>query len=52
LGLAKKYFTLNPLPWMSQITDLPKETNFFEAKVKEYSSVKDLKWNMDENKDE
>lgn len=38
IGLKKVYNSANPFPWMSQATDLAKESNFFEAKVTEYST--------------
>ncbi len=38
LGLDKLYGTENPLPWMSQATDLSKEKNFFETRVTEYQT--------------
>ena len=44
LGLPKLYKTENPLLWMSQATDLPKEKNFFETRVTEYQSAGSLNW--------
>lgn len=44
IGLAKVYGTANPLPWMSQATDLNKEKNFFETKVTEYQAAGSLEW--------
>jgi len=44
LGLPKLYKTENPLQWMSQATDLPKEKNFFETRVTEYQSAGSLSW--------
>lgn len=44
LGLPKIYFTENPLPWMSQATDLSKEKNFFETRVTEYQAASSLDW--------
>lgn len=44
IGLPKIYFKQNPLPWMSQSTDLGKEKNFFETKVTEYQSGGSLNW--------
>jgi ribonucleoside-diphosphate reductase beta chain len=38
IGLEKLYGTENPLPWMSQATDLSKEKNFFETRVTEYQT--------------
>lgn len=43
IDLAKIYHTVNPLPWMSQSTDLTKEKNFFETRVTEYQ-VGSLNW--------
>ena len=43
IDLPKVYHTKNPLPWMSQSTDLAKEKNFFEARVTEYQTGS-LKW--------
>ena len=44
IDLPKQYHTKNPLPWMSQSTDLAKEKNFFEARVIEYQTGGSLKW--------
>lgn len=44
IGLPKVYYTENPLPWMSQVTDLNKEKNFFETRVTEYQSASSLEW--------
>ena len=44
IDLPKVYNTTNPLPWMSQSTDLGKEKNFFETKVTEYQSGGSLEW--------
>lgn len=44
LGMAKMFGTENPLPWMSQSTDLTKEKNFFETRVTEYQSAGSLSW--------
>lgn len=44
IGLPKVYNKQNPLPWMSQSTDLGKEKNFFESKVTEYQSGGSLEW--------
>lgn len=35
----------NPFPWMSEMIDLKKETNFFEGRVTEYQSGGALEWN-------
>ncbi|TQK03418.1 ribonucleotide-diphosphate reductase subunit beta [Herbaspirillum sp. SJZ107] len=34
----------NPFPWMSEMIDLKKERNFFEARVTEYQTGGALKW--------
>lgn len=44
IGLQKAYRTENPLPWMSQATDLQKEKNFFETRVTEYQTAGSLQW--------
>lgn len=44
IDLAKVYGTPNPLPWMSQSTDLAKEKNFFETRVTEYQVGAALTW--------
>lgn len=44
IGLPKVYNKENPLPWMSQTTDLSKEKNFFETRVTEYQSAGSLEW--------
>ena len=44
IDLPKVYHKANPLPWMSQSTDLGKEKNFFETKVTEYQSGGSLNW--------
>jgi len=44
IGLPKIYNTQNPLPWMSQSTDLAKEKNFFETRVTEYQTGGSLQW--------
>ena len=44
LGIAKMFGTENPLPWMSQATDLNKEKNFFETRVTEYQAAGSLNW--------
>lgn len=44
IGLPKVYFKENPLPWMSQATDLAKEKNFFETRVTEYQTAASLEW--------
>lgn len=44
IGLPKQYGTRNPLPWMSQATDLAKEKNFFETRVTEYQVGAALTW--------
>ncbi len=44
IGLAKVYDAKNPFPWMSEMTDLKKEKNFFETRVTEYKSSGNLNW--------
>lgn len=44
IGLPKQYFAENPLPWMSQSTDLTKEKSFFETRVTEYQTAGSLEW--------
>jgi ribonucleoside-diphosphate reductase beta chain len=44
IGLAKSYNVENPFPWMSEMTDLRKEKNFFETRVTEYKSSGTLNW--------
>jgi ribonucleoside-diphosphate reductase beta chain len=44
IGLDKAYGVENPFPWMSEITDLRKEKNFFETRVTEYQSGGNLNW--------
>ncbi len=44
IGLAKVYDAKNPFPWMSEMTDLKKEKNFFETRVTEYKSSGSLNW--------
>ncbi|MCL4361544.1 ribonucleotide-diphosphate reductase subunit beta [Candidatus Dependentiae bacterium] len=44
LGLTKIYNTENPLPWMSQSTDINKKKNFFETRVTEYQVAGSLNW--------
>ncbi|MFC4549735.1 ribonucleotide-diphosphate reductase subunit beta [Halorussus sp. GCM10023401] len=44
LDLPETYGTDNPFPWMSEATDLNKETNFFEKQVTEYRSGGSLDW--------
>ena len=34
----------NPFPWMSEMTDLKKEKNFFETRVIEYQTGGALNW--------
>jgi ribonucleoside-diphosphate reductase beta chain len=38
INLPKVYDAKNPYPWMSEITDLRKEKNFFETRVTEYQT--------------
>lgn len=44
IGLPKVYNMENPFPWMSEVTDLSKEKNFFETRVTEYQTGGSLKW--------
>jgi ribonucleoside-diphosphate reductase beta chain len=44
LELPRQYHRENPLPWMSQSTDLAKEKNFFETRVTEYQLGASLEW--------
>jgi ribonucleoside-diphosphate reductase beta chain len=44
IDLPKLYGVPNPLPWMSQATDLAKEKNFFETRVTEYQVGAALTW--------
>ena len=44
LDLPRQYHRENPLPWMSQSTDLAKEKNFFETRVTEYQLGASLEW--------
>ncbi len=44
IGLPRRYNVENPLPWMSQATDLAKEKNFFETRVTEYQIGASLQW--------
>lgn len=45
IGLPEQFNVKNnPFPWMSEITDLKKEKNFFETRVTEYQSGGTLQW--------
>jgi ribonucleoside-diphosphate reductase beta chain len=44
IGLAARYGSRNPFPWMSETIDLGKEKNFFETRVTEYQSGGALAW--------
>lgn len=44
IHLPKVYGSENPFPWMSEMTDLKKEKNFFETRVTEYKSSGSLNW--------
>ena len=44
IGLEPQYKTQNPFPWMSEVADMPKEKNFFETRVTEYSPAGTLTW--------
>ncbi len=39
IGIRPIYHAPNPFPWMSETIDLPKEKNFFETTVTEYSQA-------------
>src|SRR5450759_454020 len=45
IGLDTMYEgAINPFPWMSEMTDLKKERNFFETRVIEYQTGGALSW--------
>ena len=44
LNMPLEYGSKNPFPWMSEVTDLSKEQNFFERKVTEYQKAASLEW--------
>ncbi len=44
LNMSLEYGSKNPFPWMSEVTDLSKEQNFFERKVTEYQKAASLEW--------
>jgi ribonucleoside-diphosphate reductase beta chain len=44
IGLAARYGSRNPFPWMSETIDLHKEKNFFETRVTEYQHGSALAW--------
>lgn len=44
IGLPAQFGSKNPFPWMSEVVDIPKEKNFFETRVTEYSSAGTLSW--------
>jgi ribonucleoside-diphosphate reductase beta chain len=45
IGLEEQYpGATNPFPWMSEMTDLKKEKNFFETRVTEYQTGGALSW--------
>jgi ribonucleoside-diphosphate reductase beta chain len=44
LNLPRQYNVKNPLPWMSEVIDMPKEKNFFETRVTEYKTGGALAW--------
>jgi ribonucleoside-diphosphate reductase beta chain len=44
IHLDKVYNAKNPFPWMSEMTDLKKEKNFFETRVTDYKHGSNLKW--------
>lgn len=44
IHLPIQYKVETPFPWMSEMTDLKKEKNFFETRVTEYKSAGELEW--------
>jgi ribonucleoside-diphosphate reductase beta chain len=44
LRMPQQFGSQNPFPWMSEVTDLSKEQNFFERKVTEYQKAAALEW--------
>lgn len=44
IGLPACYQTRTPFPWMSEITDLNKQKNFFESRITEYQTGGALEW--------
>lgn len=44
LGMEPEYRKDNPFPWMSEVSDVSKEKNFFETKVTEYQNSGSLEW--------
>jgi len=44
IHLPKAYGAKNPFEWMSEMTDLKKEKNFFETRVTEYKTGGSLNW--------
>ena len=44
LRMPQQFGSANPFPWMSEVTDLSKEQNFFERKVTEYQKAAALEW--------
>ncbi len=44
IGIPAQFGSKNPFPWMSEVVDIPKEKNFFETRVTEYSSAGTLSW--------
>lgn len=44
IGLPTCYQTRTPFPWMSEITDLNKQKNFFETRITEYMTGGALEW--------
>ncbi|MBI1176304.1 ribonucleotide-diphosphate reductase subunit beta [bacterium] len=44
IGLAVRFGSKNPFPWMSETIDLGKEKNFFETRVTEYQTGGSLNW--------
>ena len=44
LNMPQIFGSNDPFPWMSEITDMSKEQNFFERKVTEYQNSGALSW--------
>ncbi len=44
LGFPAEFNEKNPFPWLSEVTDLTKQKNFFETRVTEYKTSGSLEW--------
>lgn len=44
IGLPTIYNIKNPFPWMSEITELQKQKNFFETRITDYQTGGALEW--------